>query len=113
MFISYNKGKGNKLGILTNKTATTKNYNYHINKGLSLRGGIINDKNYVHVPRPYLNKIRVLQELVLEAEISLLSLAPGSLIIKVDVGSLLIVIRDRLGLLVTLEPCQVLLVEPP
>ena len=59
-----------------------------------------------------LNKF-VLQKLVLEAEVGLLSLAPRSFVVKVYVCSLLVVIRDRLWLFMTLEPCQVLLVEPP
>jgi hypothetical protein len=55
----------------------------------------------------------VLQELVLKPEVSLLALAPCSLIVKIDVSALLIVISNRLRFLVTLEPCQVLLMEPP
>lgn len=61
----------------------------------------------------FLNEFCVLQELVLESELGLLALAPGSLVVKIDVRSLLIVFRDRLGLLVPLEPCQILFVESP
>lgn len=38
---------------------------------------------------------------------------PSALIIKETIGALLELLRDRLGLLVPLEPRLVLLVEPP
>lgn len=46
-------------------------------------------------------------------EVRLLSLAPGMLIIKVYVCALLVIFCYGLGLLMTLEPCEVLLVESP
>lgn len=55
----------------------------------------------------------VLEELVLEPEIGFLALAPGALVVKVDICSLLIVVGDSLWFLMALEPCQVLLVKPP
>lgn len=61
----------------------------------------------------FLHELRVLQELVLESKVGLLALTPCALVIKVDVRALLVIIRDRLGLLVPLEPGQVLFMEPP
>ena len=49
----------------------------------------------------------------LEAEVTLLSLTPAVLPIKVEVSPLLVILRDRLWVVGALEPCQVLLVESP
>jgi len=55
----------------------------------------------------------VLQELVVEGEVGLLALAPALLKVKVNVCAELILLGDRLGLLVALEPDKVLFVESP
>lgn len=56
---------------------------------------------------------RIFQKGVLKTEILLDTSAPPSLVIKVDVGSLLVFIRRHLWFFVTLEPSHVLFVEPP
>ena len=48
-----------------------------------------------------------------ESEVALLSLTPAVLPIKVEVSSLLIVLRYSLRIMSALEPGQILLVEPP
>ena len=40
-------------------------------------------------------------------------MAPARLVVKVHVGALLVLVRGDLGLLVPLEPGEVLLVVPP
>jgi hypothetical protein len=50
---------------------------------------------------------------ILKPEIALLPLTPGALPVEVYIHALLILFRDRLRLRVTLEPCEVLDMEPP
>ena len=55
----------------------------------------------------------IFQKRVLESEVLLDPRAPSCFVIKVNVGSLFVLIRRYLGFFVTLEPGHVLFVEPP
>lgn len=60
-----------------------------------------------------LDEFGVLQELVLEAKVCLNPPAPSTFIVEINIGALLIVICDRLGFLIALEPGEILFVKPP
>ena len=55
----------------------------------------------------------ILQVSVLEGELALDALAPASLVVEVNIRPLLVLLGGHFGLLVPLEPRQVLLVVPP
>jgi len=61
----------------------------------------------------YCCQLKHFTETHLEAEVTLLSLAPAVFPVKVEVSTLLVVLCDCLRIVRPLEPCQVLLVESP